>query len=96
MTEAVKTDETPLKLPPEYVILLFQATMEVTTLLLFVVVTAASMLLFFRDPRRARMVRLIEKLPGPFAFPMFGTALPFILASRNSAYDLAYRTEGRR
>ncbi|KDR12227.1 cytochrome P450 4C1-like isoform X2 [Zootermopsis nevadensis] len=62
--------------------------MEVTTLLLFVVVTAASMLLFFRDPRRARMVRLIEKLPGPFAFPMFGTALPFILASRNKRMKL--------
>jgi hypothetical protein len=63
--------------------------MEAMTLLLFVVVTA-SMFLFLRDPKRARFVRLIEKLPGPFAYPLFGTALPFMFTPRHSEYDLAY------
>jgi hypothetical protein len=64
--------------------------METLTLFLLVVIIAASVILFLRDPKRTRFVQLTEKLPGPFAYPIVGTALPFILASRHSKYDLAY------
>jgi hypothetical protein len=67
---------------------LFVTVMEALTLLLLSVVTAAVFLLVFcRDQKRARFVQLVEKLPGPFSYPAFGTVLPFLLISRRGEYS---------
>jgi len=56
--------------------------MEATTLLLFVVIFTAALLLFPRNANRARIVRLVDRLPGPPSYPIVGSLLPYILAHR--------------
>jgi hypothetical protein len=64
--------------------------MEVLAVLLVSAVTVAAFLFVFsRDPKRARFVHLVEKLPGPFRYPVFGTVLPFLFVSRHSEYNPA-------
>ncbi|PNF27066.1 Cytochrome P450 4C1 [Cryptotermes secundus] len=63
--------------------------MEVLAVLLVTAVTVAAFLFVFcRDPKRARFVHLMEKLPGPFAYPVFGTVLPFLFLSRPQRFKL--------
>jgi hypothetical protein len=47
----------------------------------------AAMVLLPRIVRRARFVRLVNKIPGPPAYPIVGTTLPLLLAPRGSKYD---------
>jgi hypothetical protein len=61
----------------------------VAVVLVAVVAVAAFLFVFSRDPKRARFVHLIEKLPGPFRYPVFGTVLPFLFVSRHSEYSPA-------
>jgi hypothetical protein len=64
--------------------------MEATTLLLLsAVVIAAFLFLSARDPKKIRLMKLAEKLPGPTAYPIVGTALPFMLVPRHSEYNVA-------
>jgi len=63
--------------------------MEATTLLLLsAVIIAAFLFLSSRDPRRLRLIKLAEKLPGPTAYPIVGTSLPFMLVPRHSEYNV--------
>jgi hypothetical protein len=57
-----------------------------TLLLLTVVVIAACFLLFLRDPKKARFLQLTKAMSGPTAYPVVGTALPFMFAARHSEY----------
>jgi hypothetical protein len=60
-------------LQPIYVMLL---------LLLSGLVALAALFLFSR--KRARFIRLVDRIPGPPCYPFVGTELPFVLARRNS------------
>ena len=57
------------------------------TILLATLLAAAILALLPRIVRRARFVRLVNKIPGPPAYPIVGTLLPLLLAPRNSKYD---------
>jgi hypothetical protein len=62
--------------------------MEATTLLLLsAVFIAAFLFLSSRDPKRLLLIKLAEKLPGPTAYPIVGTSLPFIFTPRHSEYN---------
>ena len=69
--------------------LLLPHTMEATTLLLLsAIFIAAFLFLSSRDPKRLRLMKLAGKLPGPTAYPIVGTSLPFMLAPRHSEYSV--------
>jgi hypothetical protein len=69
--------------------LLLSHTMEATTLLLLsAVIIAAFLFLSSRDPKKLRLIKLTEKLPGPTGYPIIGTILPFILVPRHSEYSV--------
>jgi hypothetical protein len=57
-----------------------------TVLLLFAVTIAGCLLVFCRDQKRAHFLQLIEKLPGPIRYPVFGTVLPFLFVSPQREY----------
>ena len=57
------------------------------TILLATLLAVAVLALLPRIVRRARFVRLVNKIPGPPAYPIVGTLLPLLLAPRNSKYD---------
>ena len=57
------------------------------TILLATLLAVAVLALLPPIVRRARFVRLVNKIPGPPAYPIVGTLLPLLLAPRNSKYD---------
>jgi hypothetical protein len=57
------------------------------TIVLGALLAVATMALIPRIVRRVRFVRLVNKIPGPPAYPFVGTLLPLLLAPRNSKYD---------
>jgi len=57
------------------------------TILLATLLAVAVLALLPRIVRRARFVRLVNKIPGPPAYPIVGTLLPLVLAPRGSKYD---------
>jgi len=57
------------------------------TILLATLLAVAVLALLPRIVRRARFVRLVNKIPGPPAYPIVGTLLPLLLAPRGSKYD---------
>jgi hypothetical protein len=61
-----------------------QAMDIMTTLLLLAPFILATLILFTRTTKRARLIRLVDKLPGPFSFPFLGSELPVMLAPRKS------------
>ena len=73
--------------------LLLSHTMEATTLLLLAAaIIAAFLFLSSRDPKRLRLKMLAKNLPGPPAYPIVGTSLPFMLVPRHSEYSVMYIT----
>jgi hypothetical protein len=65
------------------IFLLFQTTMDAATLLLSLgLLITAALLIFTRNTARARIKRLINLLPGPPAYPIVGSFLPYILLDR--------------
>ncbi|XP_069699694.1 cytochrome P450 4C1-like isoform X2 [Periplaneta americana] len=73
-----------------------------TVSVLLGLLTAVTLLLVLRRSYRSRLVRLVNRLPGPPAYPIVGTMLPFILAPRrdlmrklleeNDKYQPLFRT----
>ena len=57
------------------------------TIILAALLAVAVLALLPRIVRRARFVRLVNKIPGPPAYPIVGSLLPLLLAPRNSKYD---------
>jgi hypothetical protein len=53
-------------------------------LLLSVLLILAAVVLLLRNAKRARLIRLVEKIPGPPSYPLVGTELPVLLTPRNS------------
>jgi hypothetical protein len=65
--------------------------MEATSLLfLSAVIIAAFLFLFSQDPKKLRIKQLTKNLPGPTAYPIVGTSLPFMLVPRHSEYVVAW------
>ena len=56
------------------------------TIILAALLAVAVLALLPRIVRRARFVRLVNKIPGPPAYPIVGSLLPLLLAPRNSKY----------
>ena len=57
------------------------------TIVLATLLAVAALALLPRILRRVRFVRLVNKIPGPPAYPIIGTLLPLLLAPRSSKYD---------
>jgi hypothetical protein len=55
-------------------------------IVLAVLLAVAALALLPRIVRRMRFVRLVNKIPGPPAYPIIGSLLPLLLASRGSKY----------
>jgi hypothetical protein len=53
-------------------------------LLLSVLLILAALVLFLRNAKRASVIRLVDKIPGPPSYPLVGSELPMVLAQRNS------------
>jgi hypothetical protein len=58
-----------------------------STILLVTLLAIAALVLLPRIVQRARFVRLVNKIPGPPAYPIIGTLFPLLLAPRGSKYD---------
>ena len=54
------------------------------TILLAALLVLAAVALFPHIVSRARFVRLVNKIPGPPAYPLVGSVLPYLLAPRSS------------
>jgi hypothetical protein len=65
----------------------FQAAMESVTLLLGAAMLVVSLLFLFRQrAKRAQFVSLVNKLPGPPAYPIIGNSLDLVVP-RNRKYE---------
>jgi hypothetical protein len=54
--------------------------------LLSVLLILGALVLLLRNAKRARLIRLVDKIPGPPSYPFVGTELPMALAPRSSKY----------
>jgi hypothetical protein len=63
-----------------------------TTLLLVALFILAALILFPRNVKRARFIRLVDKLPGPPSWLFVGSELPVMLAPRNSESNHYFST----
>ena len=57
------------------------------TIVLATLLILAAVTLLPRIVRRARFVRLVNKIPGPPSYPIVGSLLPLLLTPRSSKYD---------
>jgi len=57
------------------------------TIVLATLLALATLALLPRIVRRARFVRLVNKIPGPPSYPLVGSVLPYLLAPRSSKCD---------
>jgi hypothetical protein len=60
------------------------------TIILAALLAIAALALLPRIIKRARVVRLVNKIPGPPSYPIVGTLLPLLLTPRGSKYDGIY------
>lgn len=58
--------------------------METLSLLLCgVLLLLGTLFLYSRNSKRAQFIRMMEQIPGPRAYPIIGTVLPFLLKKRS-------------
>ncbi|PNF35384.1 Cytochrome P450 4C1 [Cryptotermes secundus] len=57
-------------------------------LLLSVLLILAPLVLLLRNAKRARLIRLVDKIPGPPSYPFVGSELSLLLAPRNKQWGL--------
>ena len=61
--------------------------MDQILVLIFLVTVLIALLPFFKKALKKReFLKTIEKIPGPKAYPLLGTTLPYIMKPREGTY----------